>query len=93
MNKLQVGRIELPPQVNKINQTPCGQCALPSYADKSYEATNPRELQKQIMDCRVPKNEREWWASRRIETLEKALDEILDYSVESTKMRIKYKIS
>lgn len=30
-------------------------------------ATPPEELRRQIMDPRVPKNEREWWASREIE--------------------------
>lgn len=36
---------------------------------KPCKATNPSELQRQIMSSNVPKNEREWWAKRRIEDL------------------------
>ena len=35
----------------------------------SYLATDPKELERQILDSNVPKNEREWWAKRRIEDL------------------------
>lgn len=37
---------------------------------KAYQATDPKELRDQIMDCRVGKNEREWWAMREIDKLE-----------------------
>ena len=41
--------------------------------DKPCQATPPVDLRQQIMDSRVPKNEREWWASRLIEKLEREL--------------------
>ena len=46
--------------------------------DKSYSsaATPPAVLRDQIMDSRIPKNEREWWAAREIERLRGALSEI-----------------
>ena len=47
--------------------------------DDGKEATPCNVLREQIMDSRIPKNEREWWAKReiesqqaRIEALEKA---------------------
>jgi hypothetical protein len=33
------------------------------------KATDPQELERQIMDPNIPKNEREWWAAREIERL------------------------
>lgn len=45
--------------------------------DNACEATDPAELRRQIMDSRIPKNEREWWAAREIERLTGALDEIV----------------
>ena len=36
---------------------------------KAYQATLPKDLESQIMDCRIPKNEREWWASKEIASL------------------------
>ena len=33
-------------------------------------ATDQKELERQIMSVSVPKNEREWWAKRRIEELQ-----------------------
>jgi hypothetical protein len=44
------------------NKTPC-------------QATTAATLREQIMDSRIPKNEREWWAARTIEKLERELAE------------------
>ena len=44
------------------NKTPC-------------QATPVATLREQIMDSRIPKNEREWWAARTIEKLERELAE------------------
>jgi hypothetical protein len=44
------------------NKTPC-------------QATPAATLRGQIMDSRIPKNEREWWAARTIEKLERELAE------------------
>lgn len=45
---------------------------MSSEADKpACDATLGEELRRQIMDSRVPKNEREWWAAREIERLER----------------------
>jgi hypothetical protein len=41
--------------------------------DQPCQATSAGDLRQQIMDSRVPKNEREWWASREIEKLEREL--------------------
>jgi hypothetical protein len=41
--------------------------------DQPCQATPAGDLRQQIIDSRVPKNEREWWASREIEKLERAL--------------------
>lgn len=38
--------------------------------DKPCQVTPSADLRQQIMDSRVPKNEREWWAQRTIEKLE-----------------------
>ncbi len=35
------------------------------------DATPSKLLRERIMDSRIPKNEAEWWASRRIEELER----------------------
>lgn len=40
----------------------------------AYQATPNATLREQIMDSRIQKNEREWWASRHIEQLERDLD-------------------
>ena len=37
--------------------------------DKPCQATDPKELENQILSSNVPKNEREWWAKQRIEEL------------------------
>jgi len=41
--------------------------------DHPCQATPAGDLRQQIIDSRVPKNEREWWASREIEKLEREL--------------------
>ncbi|MFW5794550.1 MAG: hypothetical protein ACOCV1_03595 [Bacillota bacterium] len=33
------------------------------------QATDPKELEKQILSSNIYKNEREWWAKQRIEDL------------------------
>jgi hypothetical protein len=43
--------------------------------DQPCQATSAGDLRQQILDSRVPKNEREWWASREIEKLERELTE------------------
>ena len=66
--------------------------------DQGYEATSREELRRQITDCNVPKNEREWWAAHEIERLEAALataqrerdvalDTIADKGVELRRVR------
>ena len=44
-----------------------------STPDQPCQATPACDLRQQIIDSRVPKNEREWWASREIEKLEREL--------------------
>lgn len=41
-----------------------------------YQAMPSATLREQIMDCRIAKNEREWWASRHIDSLERQRDEL-----------------
>jgi chromosome segregation ATPase len=41
--------------------------------DQPCQATTAGDLRQQILDSRVPKNEREWWASREIEKLERGV--------------------
>jgi Lar family restriction alleviation protein len=41
--------------------------------DRACAATPPAELERQIMDSNIPKNEREWWAAREIERLRSTL--------------------
>ena len=65
---------------NRAGKSPLNAIVIPN---DCCEASLPGELQRQIMDCRIPKNEREWWASRRLEKLEKALDDIIEHGVES----------
>ena len=50
-----------------------GMSATPRTDDKPRQATPFADLRQQIMDSRVPKNEREWWAQRTIEKLETEL--------------------
>lgn len=47
-------------------------CPMPD--DKPCQSTDPRELERQIMSECVPKNEREWWAKKRIEELQDFAD-------------------
>jgi hypothetical protein len=44
------------------------------------EATPKAELERQIMDPNVPKNELEWWAAAEIERLQEALEGIDQWS-------------
>lgn len=39
-------------------------------------STPKEELERQIMDSTLPKNEREWWAKREIERLRSALNPV-----------------
>jgi len=41
--------------------------------DQPCQTTPAGDLRQQILDSRVPKNEREWWAAREIEKLEREL--------------------
>jgi hypothetical protein len=54
-----------PPTIDSIPS--CGS------ENQSALATDPKELERQIMDPNVPKNEREWWAAREIEKLQDLL--------------------
>lgn len=45
----------------------------PRTDDRPCQATPSADLRQQIMDSRVPKNEREWWSQRTIEKLETEL--------------------
>lgn len=53
--------MQLPPIINEDD------------ISKPCQATDWRELRRQIMSSTVPKNEREHWAARRIEELERVL--------------------
>jgi hypothetical protein len=53
------------PAPNTASETPPMPC----------QATDSMTLRKQITDCNVPKNEREWWAAREIEKLQAELTE------------------
>lgn len=44
--------------------------------DKAKQATDPIDLERQIMDSNIPKNEREWWAAREIEKLRAAVQDL-----------------
>jgi hypothetical protein len=46
---------------------------------EAQPATPPEELRRQIMSYTEPKNEREWWALKRIEQLESLFPAILEY--------------
>lgn len=41
---------------------------------ETAQATDPKELEQQIMSHGVPKSEREWWAQREIERLRAAIE-------------------
>lgn len=49
-------------------------------AGEAYASTPADELRRQIMSSMVPKNEREHWACRRIEELEKALKPFANFA-------------
>jgi predicted RNase H-like nuclease (RuvC/YqgF family) len=51
----------IPDLTKMIGETPCN-------------ATPREELRNQIMSSVIPKNEREWWANRTIEQLERELN-------------------
>ena len=44
------------------------QLAEELFASEPCEATPDHVLRTQVMDSRIPKNEREWWAKREIES-------------------------
>jgi len=48
---------------------PVDNIVMPDY-DRPCQATDPKELERQIMNSSVAKNEREWWAKQRIEELQ-----------------------
>ena len=50
--------------MDKIKDSPMAQ------DDQTGQATDPKELENQIMSANIPKNEREWWAKKRIEELQ-----------------------
>ena len=50
--------------MDKIKDSPMEQ------NDQPCQATDPKELENQIMSANIPKNEREWWAKKRIEELQ-----------------------
>jgi predicted RNase H-like nuclease (RuvC/YqgF family) len=56
----------IPDLTKMIGETPCN-------------ATPREELRNQIMSSVIPKNEREWWANRTIEQLERELNEANDH--------------
>lgn len=45
-------------------------------ADQPCAATPRAELERQIMDWNIPKNEREWWAATEIEALRRENQEL-----------------
>lgn len=52
-----------------------------------YQATPSATLREQVMDRRIPKSEREWWASREIESLERRNSELTARIAELEKER------
>ena len=46
-------------------------------SDETAQATPPENLREQILSPSVAKNEREWWASKEIQRLQKELAEAL----------------
>lgn len=51
----------------------CKSCRM-----KPCLATDPKELRSEIMGESIPKTEREWWAKRHIEDLEKSIIDCWD---------------
>ena len=62
--------------------------------DKPCQATPAGDLRQQILDSRVPKNEREWWASRTIEKLERELAETerLRFGADADRRRLRAEV-
>ena len=59
------------------------QLAEELFASEPCEATPDHVLRTQVMDSRIPKNEREWWAKREIESQQArigALEQQLKYA-------------
>jgi chromosome segregation ATPase len=63
--------------------------------DQPCQATPAGDLRQQIMDSRVPKNEREWWASREIEKLERELAETerLRFGADADRRRLRCELA
>jgi hypothetical protein len=62
--------------------------------DQPCQATPAGDLRQQIIDSRVPKNEREWWASREIEKLERELTETerLRFGADADRRRLRAEV-
>jgi hypothetical protein len=62
--------------------------------DQPCQATPAGDLRQQILDSRVPKNEREWWASRTIEKLERELTETerLRFGADADRRRLRAEV-
>ena len=62
-----------------------------SYENKPRDATPSKFLREYIMDSRIPKNEAEWWANRRIQELEREnaalLAQVQDLELQNNAMR------
>ncbi len=63
--------------------------------DQPCQATPAGDLRQQILDSRVPKNEREWWASRTIEKLERELTETerLRFGADADRRRLRCELA
>jgi hypothetical protein len=63
--------------------------------DQPCQATPAGDLRQQILDSRVPKNEREWWASREIEKLERELAETerLRFGADADRRRLRCELA
>lgn len=70
------------------------QIDLESEEYKNYQASLPQDLENQIMDCRIPKNEREHWAAKEIGRLraeqEVNIKKIFSLSVQLGTLQGKY---
>jgi|688.fasta_scaffold08163_18 hypothetical protein len=63
--------------------------------DQPCQATPAGDLRQQIIDSRVPKNEREWWAGREIEKLERELTETerLRFGADADRRRLRCELA
>ena len=52
-------------------------------SEHGCKPTSPEELERQIMDSNVPKNEREWWARDEIERLREHQTECKQHGVDA----------